>query len=393
MSLAKRNKTKFLELSVQGSWDLPLPWRQLTLNAHLSFHKLIYSRNWNLWLVGRGGQGERCYESTHGPVKSHYHCWENSGKGLPTVLGTIRIVRSGSGRKRTWAVLPWLCASHRGLQRKWEFQIPRSCNTWLLQDNCFPSAQLYQIAAGYAISWPAFWFMESITQTFNVPSESPMLNWLLSRFSTNETIYVQKESCRVWWQRPVILALGKWRRKIMSSSLPWTLTPVRVRGSVSKWKKKDNAKIIPKGCYLLTFLDLGPHKQKAPGTRLYNNAGSFPLCLWYANGLPHGYLVADKTGFRSLSSTANKKAKSYMYAASMLLKILIMNLKTVLCWFSHPVGPRDWTEVGHQTWWQALYLLSHLAGHEFKLLIKYLCFVLLSPKLNQWSDISATFLD
>lgn len=242
-----------------------------TLNAHLRFHKLIYSRNWNLWLLGRGGQGERSCESPHGPVKSHYRCWENSGKGLTTALGTISLVRSGSGRKGTGAVLPWLCASHRGLQRKWEFQIPRSCNTWLLQDNSFPCAQLYQIAAEYAISWPAFWFMESIIQPFNVPSESPMPNWLLSRFSTNETIYVQKESCQVWWQRPVILALGRWRRKIKSLSLPWSLTPVRVHEALSQTeKKKDKTKIIPKGCYLVTFLDLGPHKQKA---RLYDKAG------------------------------------------------------------------------------------------------------------------------
>lgn len=223
-------------------------------------------------------------------MKSHYRCWENSGKGLTTALGTISLVRSGSGRKGTGAVLPWLCASHRGLQRKWEFQIPRSCNTWLLQDNSFPCAQLYQIAAEYAISWPAFWFMESIIQPFNVPSESPMPNWLLSRFSTNETIYVQKESCQVWWQRPVILALGRWRRKIKSSSLPWSLTPVRVHEALSQTeKKKRQNKNNPKGMLSGHFSRSRSPQAKGqaiwqgrmPPFHVCDIQMAFPMAIWW----------------------------------------------------------------------------------------------------------------
>lgn len=80
----------------------------------------------------------------------------------------------------------------------------------------------------------------------------------------------------------------------MSSSLPWSLTPVQVHEALSQTekKKKDKTKIILKGCYLITFLDLGPHKQKAPAARLYDKAG----CLLPMSGIykwPFPWLSGD----------------------------------------------------------------------------------------------------
>lgn len=91
-----------------------------------------------------------------------------------------------------------------------------------------------------------FWIHGINYPAFKVPSESTLLNGLLSRFSANETMYVQKESCWVWWHRPVILARGRWRQNNTSSSLPLgtrSLKPVRdIWSSVLKSKMKKETK-------------------------------------------------------------------------------------------------------------------------------------------------------
>lgn len=52
-----------------------------------------------------------------------------------------------------------------------------------------PDSIRSQLWACYFMNF--FWFMESITLPFNVLSERSILNWLLSRFSQHETIYIQ----------------------------------------------------------------------------------------------------------------------------------------------------------------------------------------------------------
>lgn len=211
-------------------------------------------------------------------------------------------------------MLPWPCASHLGLQRKWEFQSPSSWNTWLLQDNCFIGAQLYQIRCLGCYFMTCFLIHGINYPAFKVPSEHTMLNGLLSRFSANETLYVQKESCWVWWHRPVIPACGRWRQNNISSSLPLVtrnLKPAWDTGrSVSKVQnvKRNETKIIPKGYYLFIFLNLGSSWQKVPGARLYVRVGSLlPMTVTHV-AIPRPAGDYSKTGF-SLASIVTSQMK------------------------------------------------------------------------------------